>query len=242
MVLLYSARLSRRMVTRPGLRGPVQSAFRTMSNQRFHKSISGADGLFAPSGGISPEPQVVGHLLPQGSILHDIGVGLVDLERDAALALGGRMTADAVFVHERGNVALVGWRVDWFAVALRLLGRRGNKVGAGRLLLGGLLLFGRVFRRRRERGWSQRATSRAASLRVVAAIRQTRGSRAIFHHDRLGRGAHPCLLLGERGASATGGSGASRERERPEVLSAASRERQRPEDTSSSGISAYSGR
>src|SRR5581483_6361921 len=53
---LYSALLSRRKVTRPGSRGPLQLArARFLSSQPTMKSISWASGFGRPEGGISPE-------------------------------------------------------------------------------------------------------------------------------------------------------------------------------------------
>src|SRR5947208_3029391 len=56
MVLLYSARLSRRIVTRPGSLGPAQSVLKTTaSSQRLIVSSSWAVGFLAEAGGMSPE-------------------------------------------------------------------------------------------------------------------------------------------------------------------------------------------
>src|SRR5262245_1061538 len=82
MVLLYSARLSRRRVTRPGSRWPEQSAFSTTaSSQALIFSISAAVGLRAPAGGISP-PRRLSATFSQASRFFKTSVSFLSLSRE----------------------------------------------------------------------------------------------------------------------------------------------------------------
>ena len=104
MVLLYSARFSRRIVTRPGSRAAsISDASIPRSTHAVTAFSSPASGRGSSSGGISPALELPNHLFPALGVAHHRFARVVALEVELPLLLCRVVTGGAVIGNERAN-------------------------------------------------------------------------------------------------------------------------------------------